>query len=68
MKFVRLVLSLVLSPRVQEGSGREKMIFIAVEAVPAGRKPLTDIGVHISTDERDGFGALAPFVDQGVTD
>ena len=36
LKFVRLVLFLHLSPRVQEGGGGENMVFNAVEAVPAG--------------------------------
>ena len=58
--FVRLVFSLTSSLRVQEGSGREKMIPSAVEAVPVGGKPPTAVGVRISTGERHGFGAAAP--------
>ena len=60
MLFVRLVLSLVSPPRVEEGSGRQKMVFIAVEVVPAGSKPPVAVRVRISTDERHGFGAAAP--------
>ena len=61
MLFVRLVLSLVSSPRVQEVSGREKMVLIAVKAMPAGSNPPADVGVRISTGEKHDFGATAPF-------
>ena len=59
MKFARLVLSLVSSPRAQEGSGRKNMVLIAVEAVPAGNKPPAAVGVRISTGERQSFGSSA---------
>ena len=36
------------------------MILVAVEAVPAGSKPLAVVGVRIATDERNCFGAAAP--------
>ena len=36
------------------------MIFDAVEAVPAGRKPLATVSVRIFTGNRHGFGATAP--------
>ena len=39
MKFVRLILFLVLSPRVQEKDSGEKMVLIAIEAVLASSKP-----------------------------
>ena len=52
--------SLVSSPRVQEGNGQEKMILVAVEAVPAGSKPPAAVCVSISTGEGHGFGAAAP--------
>ena len=60
MLFVRLVISLVSSPRAQEGSGREKMVLIVVEVVPVGSKPPAVVGVRISTGKRRGFGAAAP--------
>ena len=49
LKFILLVLFLVLSPRVQKGGSRGKMVLIATEAVPAGSKPLAAVGVRIST-------------------
>ena len=61
MKFIRLFPFLVLSPRVQEGKGQENTIVTAVEAVPVGSKPPAAVGVRISTGERHGFGASAPF-------
>ena len=60
MKFVRLIFFMVLSPRVQEEDGREKVVLIAVKTIPAGSKPLAAVGVRISTGERQGFGASAP--------
>ena len=60
MLFVRLVLSLVSSPRVQEESGRENMVLITVEAVRKGSKPPAAVSVRISTGERQSFGASAP--------
>ena len=59
LKFVRLVLFLVLLPRVLEGGSRGKMGFTAVENVPAGSKPPVTVGVRISTGEGHGFSALA---------
>ena len=37
------------------------MVLIAVDAVPAGSKPLAAVGVRISTGERHGFSSSAPF-------
>ena len=37
------------------------MVFITVEVVPAGSKPPAAVSVRVSTDERNGFGAAAPF-------
>ena len=59
-KFVRSIIFLVSSPRLQEKSCRGKMALIAVEAVPAGGEPLAAVGVSISAGERHGFGASAP--------
>ena len=39
LKFDRLVLFLVLSPKLQEKNGRGKEVLIAVGAVPVGSKP-----------------------------
>ena len=58
--FIRLVRFLVSSSRVEEGSGRENMVLITVEPVPAGSKPPVAIRVRISTGERQGFDAAAP--------
>ena len=58
MLFVRLVLSLVFSPRVQEESGREKMVLIAVEAVPAGSMPPAAVNTCVSPRVRDTALAL----------
>ena len=57
--FVRLVRFLV-SPRLQKKGDRGKIALIAVEAVPAGRKPSTVVSVRISMGRRHGFGAAAP--------
>ena len=37
-------------------SGRESMVIIAVEAVPAGSKPPAAVSVRISTGKRQSFG------------
>ena len=37
------------------------MVLATVEAVPAGSKPPAAVSVRISTSERHGFGAAAPF-------
>ena len=60
MKFARLVLVSVFSPRLQEKSDRRKMVLIAVEAVPVGNRPPATVSLRISTGERHGFGASAP--------
>ena len=60
MKFVRPVLSLISSPRLQEKSDGGKMPLIAVETVPAGSKPLAAVGVRMSTGDKHPFGASAP--------
>ena len=61
LHFIRPVLSLVSSPRLQERSGRRKMALIAVEAVPEGSKPpAADGSMCTSTGGRCGFGASAP--------
>ena len=58
-KFVRLVLFLVLSPRVKVGDGGEKMVLIAVEAVTAGCKiPTADYSIRTTISGRCSFGAL----------
>ena len=60
MTFARLVLFLVLSPRVQEGSGAENMVLIHIkEAVLAGIKILAAVDVRIFTGERHAFGVSA---------
>ena len=51
---------LVSSLRLQENSGRGKMVLIAVEAVPTGSKPPATVSVRVSTSERHGSGASAP--------
>ena len=38
-----------------------KVVFVAVEAMPVGRKPPAAIGERISKDERHDFGTAAPF-------
>ena len=64
MKFVRPVLSLVSSPRLQEKSGGAKMALIVdVEIVPAGIKPpAVDDSLRTSTGRKYGSGASAPLL------
>ena len=58
MKFVRLVLFLHLSPRVQEGDGGENMVLNPVEAVPAGSElPAADNSIRNSMGGRYGVDA-----------
>ena len=52
-----MVLFLVLSSRVQEEGGGEKIIPIAVEAAAVGSKPPAVVVVRISPGERHTFGA-----------
>ena len=67
-KFVRpvvvlLPLFLVVSPRVQDRSGKGNMVFIVVEAVLASSKPPpADDGMRTSSSGRYGFGASAPLL------
>ena len=60
MKLVRLVLFLVLSPRIQERGGGETMVLTAVEAATVGSKPPAAFGVRSYTGERHDLGASAP--------
>ena len=67
LKFVRLVLFLHLSPRVQEGRGEENMAFNAVEAMPTGSKlPAVDDSIRTSMGGRYGFDALAPLLTRAL--
>ena len=68
MKFVRLVLYSVSSPRLQEKSGRGNMVVIAVEAVPAGsRPPAVDDSMRTCTGLKMWLWRFCAFVNQGVT-
>ena len=56
LEFVRSVLSLISSPRIQEQIGLGNMTSIAVEAVPAGsRSPAVDDSMRTSKGGRYGF-------------
>ena len=63
MKFVRWVLSLVSSPRLQENTGEGKMALLIVEVVPVGMRPPTvDDSMRSSTAGYCDFGASAPLL------
>ena len=63
MTFVRPVLFLNFSLRLQEKSGGGKIVLTVVEAVPAGIKsPAADDSMRTSTGGKCGFGASAPFL------
>ena len=67
MKFVRLVLFLHLSPRVQKGGEGENMVLNAVEAVPAGSElPAADNSMRTSMGGRYGVDALAPLLTRAL--
>ena len=51
---------MVLSSRIQEDGGWEKVVLIAVKAMPADSKSLAAVGVRISTGKRHDLGASAP--------
>ena len=60
LKFVMLVLFLILSPRVREEDGEEKLALIAVEAMPTGSKLPAVVIVRIYPGEKHDFSASAP--------
>ena len=63
MNFVRLVPFSLSSPRLQEKSGRRKMVLVAVEAVPLGSwPPAVNGSIRTFTSGRCDFGASAPLL------
>ena len=54
------IFKFVSSVRQNQTVGWSKVVFVAVEVLPAGRKPPVTFGKHISKDERHDLGAAAP--------
>ena len=55
------VLEFVSSVRQNQRDSWWKVVFVAIEAMPVGRKSPVTVGEHISKGERHDFGVAAPF-------